>query len=83
MIDETRRAHIGDVRSRWLNNHRYRSLAGLRRFLNEAELYRLPNNQFIKGDVVKYNWNVLLDSSLWLLSWGIERWNNSKHGLRL
>ena len=74
-------ADVGDVWTRWLNNHRYRSLASLKNFLNANELYRLEGSRSIKGDsdrVVRYNWDVLLEASLRLLNVGINRWQLSK-----
>lgn len=71
-------ADIGDVWTRWLNNHRYRSVASLRRYLNENELYRLAGGRTIKGDVVEYNWGILQEASLRLLTIGIQRWEPSK-----
>lgn len=74
-------ADVGDVWTRWLNNHRYRSLSSLKNFLNANELYRLEGSRSIKGDsdrVVRYNWDVLLEASLRLLNAGINRWQLSK-----
>jgi hypothetical protein len=69
---------LNEVYKRWLNNHRYRSKSSLQRFLNDAELYRLPDKRTIKGDVTRYNWIVLYESSSNLLTWGIEQWKSSK-----
>lgn len=75
------RADIGEVRTRWLNNHRYRSLASLKRFLNHSGLYRLEGARSVKGDqdrVVRHNWEILQEAALRLLTKGIQRWQPSK-----
>jgi transposase-like protein len=74
-------ANVTDVRTRWLNKHRYSSKASLRRYLNESELYRLAGNRTIKGGqdrILQHNWDVLLNAALDLLTLGIERWETSK-----
>jgi hypothetical protein len=78
---EDLRADIGDVRTRWLNNHRYRSLSSLRRFLNDNKLYLLGNGRSLQGgsqQVVRYNWDILNEAAQRLLLIGIRRWEISK-----
>jgi HEPN domain-containing protein len=79
--EESLAAEIGNVRARWLNNHRYRSLAALKRFLNESRLYRLTGNRSIRGNsdrVVRHNWEILREGAQRLLTIGIKRWELSK-----
>jgi hypothetical protein len=71
-------AALGDVYTRWQNNHRYRSEAALRRYLNAQNLYRLPEGRTIQGDVVKYNSSIILDGATTLVTAGVVRWKSSK-----
>ncbi len=69
---------LNEIWKRWLNNHRYRSLASLRSFLTDAELYRLSGHRTVKGDVVLYNWKILAEATNEILTWGLGQWNTSK-----
>lgn len=75
---EEARAALGDMVTRWRNNHRYKSLMALRRFLNEEGLYAISGRQTVKGDVIKHNWQVLAEASTLILTLGIGRWESSK-----
>jgi hypothetical protein len=75
------RADLGEIYTRWLNNHRYRAVKSLTKFLNSKRLYRLEGSRAIRGDadrVLKYNWEILQNASLNLLNIGIQRWKISK-----
>lgn len=71
-------AALGDVATRWQNNHRYRSEAALRRYLNAQNLFRLTEGRTIQGDVVKYNSSLILDGANRLITAGVVRWKSSK-----
>lgn len=75
---ENARAALGEVITRWRNNHRYKSITSLRRFLNEEGLYSVSGKQTIKGDVASHNWLVLEEATDTLLKLGIGRWEISK-----
>lgn len=71
-------AALGDVYTRWQNNHRYRSEAALRHYLNAQNLFRLGEGRTIQGDVVKYNSSIILDGATTLVTAGVVRWKSSK-----
>lgn len=71
-------AALGDVVTRWQNNHRYRSESALRRYLNAQNLFRLQDGRTIQGDVVKYNSGIILDGANTLITAGVIRWKHSK-----
>ena len=69
---------LSEIQKRWLNNHRYKSFSSIRRFLTDAELYKAHKKATVKGDIVKYNWDILLNAALTIASIGINQWANSK-----
>ena len=62
-------AALGDVVSRWQNDHRYRSERSLRRFLTGKKLYWR-----IKGDFVKENSRRIVEAALELVNLGAMAW---------
>ena len=63
------RAALGVVVSQWVNSHRYRSEAALRRFLKEGKLDR-----GIKGNFVKENSRRIVIAASELVNLGVLRW---------
>jgi hypothetical protein len=74
--DHQRRAGewLGDVWSRWKNNYRFASNDRLR-----AEFRNLKHNPGIKGDYLKKNSNIALDSALSLWTLGERKWHSKKN----
>jgi len=67
------RAALGDVVTRWLNNHRYRSEGALRAFLKEKKLDRgLPRGT----DVLKENSRRIVNAALQLVRLGVSQWGS-------
>jgi hypothetical protein len=64
-------AALGDVVSRWQNDHRYRSDESLQRFLKKKKLHRN-----IKGDFVKENSRRIVNAALELVNLGASVWKN-------
>jgi hypothetical protein len=62
-------AALGEVVSRWQNDHRYRSEESLRRFLKEKKLYLR-----IKGDFVKENSRRIVNAAFDLVNIGDKAW---------
>lgn len=62
-------AALADVIVRWRNNHRFRSLAAVRRFLKGLKLDR-----GIRGDFVKENARQVSSSAITLVGLGVQRW---------
>ena len=65
-------AALGDVVTRWSNDHRYRSEAALRSFFKRANLHR-----GIKGDFVKENTRRIVNAATTIVILGVSRWNVS------
>ncbi|MBE0535291.1 MAG: HEPN domain-containing protein [Phycisphaerae bacterium] len=63
-------AAIGDVVSRWQNDHRYRSEESLRRYLKKKKL-----NLKIKGDFVKENSRRIVNAAWDLVTIGAKAWS--------
>jgi HEPN domain-containing protein len=63
-------AALGDVVSRWQNDHRYRSEESLRRYLRKKKL-----NVKVKGDFVKENSRRIVNAAWDLVSIGATAWS--------
>jgi hypothetical protein len=63
-------AALADLILRWRNNHRFRSIEAVRRFLRDLKLYR-----GIKGDFIKENARILASSALELVNLGVAKWH--------
>jgi hypothetical protein len=64
-------AALGDVVSRWQNDHRYRSNESLQRFLRKKKLHIK-----IKGDFVKENSRRIVNAAFELVNLGASVWKN-------
>lgn len=70
-------AWLGNIWARWKNNYRYASDERLR-----AEFKKLGHDRGIKGDFLKQNSSIVVDSAYELRTMGEKRWllkKNSKH----
>jgi hypothetical protein len=65
-------AAIGDVSALWSNDHRFLSKIALRKRWVKQNLFR-----GIKGDFVKEQTRQLLNSSLYIVNTGVEKWKSS------
>jgi HEPN domain-containing protein len=68
------RAALGEVITRWRNNHRYRSESALRQFLKEEGLFKLPGGRSLRGDIVKHNVVTITESATLIVTVGAARW---------
>ncbi len=64
-------AALGEVTTRWSNNHRYRSGASVLRYLKTAKLDRR-----VKGDALKYSSHRIVSASIHIVTMGLLRWKN-------
>ena len=62
-------AAAGALWARWRNTHRYFSAARLKRFLVDGQLHRR-----VKGDPVKENTRIAVNSALTILGEGVPTW---------
>lgn len=76
----TARAALGDLATRWSNDHRYRSSDALRQFLNAAGLFRLTGGRTVRGNVVRYNAEIVIDAMEMLVTIGDRRWKSTARG---
>ena len=67
-------AATSEVATRWSNDHRYRSIDALRSFLNKAGLNRLNGSATIRGSVVEYNANAILEAATFIVTVGLRQW---------
>ena len=77
MLQANLQAAIIDVYTRWSNSFRYCSTSGLRRKLNQKNLFRRGAKN-LRGDIVKANWEILFTATDILMTAGVERWEFSK-----
>ncbi len=67
-------AAMGNVVTRWQNDHRFRSEESLRKFLTRKRLFRDVQGRTIKGDIVRENCRIVLDASLEIVAVGAIKW---------
>lgn len=67
-------ALVGDVVSRWQNNHRYRSEEALRRFVETHKLYVVQGRSTVRYDIAEYNAKQLVNAATEIVTVGVTRW---------
>ena len=60
-------AALGEVMTRWRNNHRFRSERAFRDFLSKDRL-------FAQGEIAQSNTEILLESAYRVIEIGVARW---------
>ena len=66
-------AWLGDIWTRWKNNYRFASDDRLR-----SEFRKLGHNRGIKGDFLKENSRIVVESAYQLRTLGEKRWHSKK-----
>jgi len=67
-------ALVGEVASRWQNNHRYRSTEALHEFVVAHKLYVVKDQSTTRLDAVQYNAEQLVEAATAIVTAGIKRW---------
>ena len=67
---------LGQVYSRWQNNHRYRSGVALRDFVIRHRLFVVSGATTTRRNAVDYHADVLLEAATEIVNLGVARWNN-------
>lgn len=68
-------ALVGEVASRWQNNHRYRSTDALREFVVLHKLYVVKDQSTTRVDAVQYNAEQLVEAATEIVTAGVRRWH--------
>lgn len=68
---------LGEVVTRWQNNHRYRSREALRQFILKHRLHITQGQSTTTKDVVQYNAEQLVNAATEIVNVGVLRWDNS------
>ncbi len=71
-------AALGEIASRWYNLLRYESVDSVEKEYRRRGLDRLANGRLVKGDLVAYNREIVVESALIVANEGLGRWQFSK-----
>ena len=66
-----------EVALRWQNNHRYRSGASLKDWVIRNRLHIVEGSTAVRGDVVRFNAERLVDAAGKIVGIGVINWDNS------
>jgi HEPN domain-containing protein len=72
-------AELGEIVSRWRNNHRYRTDKAFQDFLTRNRLFVIEGNRTTRRNLVRYNAEILVESANRIVTAGVARWPQSEH----